>query len=82
MRVRLTATQNAMASLKARAETVEAYDQMLGSDNPDGNAVVQAAVDRLTEQTRAIEQVVAVLGLEALEVEGSDSLDDPEKVFE
>ena len=82
MRVRLTATQNAMASLKARAATVEAYDQMLGSDNPDGNAVVQAAVDRLTEQTRAIEQVVAVLGLEALEVEGSDSLDDPEKVFE
>ena len=82
MSKRLTATQNAMASLKARAETVEAYDQMLGSENPEGNAVVQAAVDRLTEQTRTIEQVVAALGLEAIEVEGSDSLDDPESVFE
>ena len=82
MRKRLSATQNAMASLKARAETVEAYDQMLGSDNPEGNAVVQAAVDRLSEQTGTIEQVVAALGLEAVEVEGSDSLDDPERVFE
>ena len=82
MSERLTATQNAMASLKARAETVEAYDQMLGAENPEGNAVVQAAVDRLTEQTRTIEQVVAALGLEALEVEGSDSLDSPESVFE
>ena len=82
MRARLDATQNAMASLKARAETLEAYDQMLGAENPDGNAVVQAAVDRLTEQTRTIERVVAALGLEAIEVEGSDSLDEPEKVFE
>ena len=71
-----------MASLKARAETVEAYDQMLGEGNAEGNAVVQAAIDRLTEQTRTIEQVVAVLGLEAIEVEGSDSLDNPEAVFE
>ena len=82
MRERLMATQNAMASLKARAETVEAYDQMLGSGNSEGNAVVQAAVARLTEQTRTIERVVAALRLEAIGVEGSDSLDDPEKVFE
>ena len=82
MSMRLDATQNAMASLKARAETVEAYDQMLGAENPAGNAVVQAAIDRLTEQTRTVEQVVAALGLEAIEVEGSDSLDNPEAVFE
>ena len=82
MRERLGATQSAMSTLKARAETVEAYDQMLGAENPAGNAVVQAAIDRLTEQTRTIEQVVAALGLAAIEVEGSDSLDDPEKVFE
>ena len=82
MSMRLDATQNAMASLKARAETVEAYDQMLGEGNAEGNAVVQAAIDRLTEQTRTIEQVVAALGLEAIEVEGSDSLDNPEAVFE
>ena len=71
-----------MANLKARAETVEAYDQMLGADNPEGNATVQAAIDRLTEQTRTIERIVAVLGLRPIELEGSDSLDDPAKVFE
>ena len=82
MRQKLSATQSAMANLKARAETVEAYDQMLGADNPEGNATVQAAIDRLTEQTRTIERIVAVLGLRPIELEGSDSLDDPAKVFE
>ena len=82
MRQRLAATQAAMANLKARAETLEAYDQMIGPDNPEGNATVQAAIDRLTEQTRTIERIVAALDLEPIEVEGSDSLDDPAKVFE
>ena len=82
MRQRLAATHAAMAHLKARAETVEAYDQMIGPDNPEGNATVQAAIDRLTEQTRTIERIVTVLDLEPIEVEGSDSLDDPAKVFE
>ena len=82
MRQRLAATQAAMANLKARAETLEAYDQMIGPDNPEGNATVQAAIDRLTEQTRTIERIVATLDLEPIEVEGSDSLDDPAKVFE
>ena len=82
MRQRLAATQAAMANLKARAETIEAYDQMIGPDNPEGNATVQAAIDRLTEQTRTIERIVATLDLEPIEVEGSDSLDDPAKVFE
>ncbi len=82
MQQRLAATQAAMASLKARAETIEAYDQMLGPDNAEGNATVQAAIDRLTEQTRTIERVVAALGLQPIALEGSDSLDDPAKVFE
>ena len=82
MQQRLAATQAAMASLKARAEPIEAYDQMLGPDNAEGNATVQAAIDRLTEQTRTIERVVAALGLQPIALEGSDSLDDPAKVFE
>ena len=82
MRQRLAATHAAMAHLKARAETVEAYDQMIGPDNPEGNATVQTAIDRLTEQTRTIERIVTALELEPIEMEGSDSLDDPAKVFE
>jgi putative iron-regulated protein len=53
-----------------------AYDQMLGADQPEGNAMIQNAVDALIAQTRADEAVVASLGL-AIAVEGSDSLDNP-----
>ena len=35
-----------------------AYDQMIGEDNPKGNALVQAAIDALLEQTKTIEKVV------------------------
>ena len=82
MSQRLTETQAAMAVLKARAETVEAYDQMIGEGNVDGNATVQAAIDGLTAQTQVIEQIVAALDLEPIAIEGSDSLDDPAAVFE
>lgn len=78
----LRASEAAMAALKLRAETVEAYDQMIGPDNPEGNAVVQAAIDALTGQTRTIEAVVAELGLQPIAFEGSDSLDNPEAVFQ
>jgi putative iron-regulated protein len=36
----------------------------------------------LLEQTKQIEQVVSALDLGSLEFEGSDSLDDPEAVFQ
>ena len=78
----LDATEAAMAALKTRAETKEAYDQMIGPDNPEGNAVVQAAVDALTAQTKSIEAVVSALGLQPIAFEGSDSLDNPEAVFQ
>jgi putative iron-regulated protein len=82
LQARLGATHAAMARLKARAETIEAYDQMIGPDNAAGNAVVQAAIAALTEQTRAIERAVTALGLQPIEVLRSDSLDDPAKVFQ
>jgi putative iron-regulated protein len=55
---------------------------MIGEGNDEGNAVVQAVIDRLTDQTKSIERVVAALGLEAIQFEGSDSLDNPEAVFQ
>ncbi len=79
---RLRDSEATMAALKLRAETVEAYDQMIGADNPEGNAVVQAAIDALTTQTKTIEAIVAELGLQPIAFEGSDSLDNPEAVFE
>jgi len=82
MYAKLAATEWAMGRLKERAENVEAYDQMIGPDNPEGNAVVQDAIDALTSQTQTIEKVVSTLGLEPIAFMGSDSLDDPAAVFE
>ena len=79
---RLEATVTAMAVMRKRAETTEAYDQMIGAGNDEGNKVVQAAIDALLEQTRAIEAAVAALGVMPIAFEGSDSLDDPSKVLE
>ena len=80
LRAKLDATMEAMNALYLRALTVESYDQMIGEDNDEGNAVVQRVVDALLDQTKAIERAVAVLDLEEIEFEGSDSLDSPEKV--
>ena len=82
LRARLEATMAAMGEIVAAAEAGEAYDQQIGEGNPAGNARVQAAIDALTAQTGAIEDAVAALNLAAIDFEGSDSLDDPEAVFE
>jgi len=75
----LAVTTAKMQVLKDTSDKGEAYDQMIGADNAAGNAIVQAAIDGLVGQTRAVEAVVAALGLK-IEVEGSDSLDNPAAV--
>ncbi|MFD2206378.1 imelysin family protein [Kiloniella antarctica] len=78
---KLDSTVSSMANMKARAESIEAYDQMIGEGNVIGNATVQAAIDGLINQTRSIERAVVALGLSEIDVEGSDSLDNPNSVF-
>ncbi|KAB7627296.1 imelysin family protein [Alkalilimnicola sp. S0819] len=78
----LAETEQAMAVLKRRAETVEAYDQMIGAGNAEGNAVVQATVDALSRQTRVLGELATSLGLQPIAFEGSDSLEDPQAVFQ
>jgi putative iron-regulated protein len=74
------AKMNVMAD---RAEAGEAYDQQIGEGNAEGNAVVQAAIDGLIAQTRGIERAVALLELEdAVTIEDSDSLSNPDAVFQ
>ncbi|HWA19844.1 MAG TPA: imelysin family protein [Devosia sp.] len=71
-----------MEIMKTRGDTIEKYDQMIGEGNTEGNAVVQAAIDGLIAQTRGIERVVALLNLSDVTIEGSDSLDNPDTVFQ
>ena len=82
LRGQLDATIAAMEAIVKSAEGGEAYDQMIAEGNGAGNARVQAAIDALTAQTGGIERAVAALQLAKVAFEGSDSLDDPEAVFE
>jgi putative iron-regulated protein len=82
MKAKLDATLDAMNAMADRAQKVEAYDQMIGEGNTEGNAVVQKAIDGLIEQTKTIERVIASLELGTVALEGSDSLDNPDAVFQ
>lgn len=82
MEGKLKATMEAATALKKRGETVEAYDQMIGEGNAEGNAAVQAVIDGLVAQTRSLERVIAALNAGDVTIEGSDSLDNPGAVFE
>ncbi|WP_027135822.1 imelysin family protein [Geminicoccus roseus] len=74
---RMNDTTEKLGQIRETAESGQmAYDQMLAADNAEGNAMLQAAIDALVAQTRAVEEVVPALGV-AITVEGSDSLDDP-----
>jgi putative iron-regulated protein len=79
---KLTTTVDAMQAMAKRGETVEAYDQMIGDGNKDGNATVQAAIDGLVDQTKSIQRVISALDLGDISLEGSDSLDNPNAVFQ
>jgi len=75
-------TLSRMNTLVERAENVEAYDQMLAEGNEEGNKVVDAAIGALINQAKEIERAIAALELQAVQFEGSDSLDDPTKVIQ
>ena len=82
MKSKLDASHAAFKALVDRAEGGEAYDQMIGEGNEEGNKVVQPAIDSLIDQTKTIERVITSLDLGKIELEGSDSLDNPNAVFQ
>lgn len=71
-----------LAALKAAADGGLAYDQMLAPGNAEGEALIMAAVDALVTQTASIQRAVTVLNGAEIEFEGSDSLDNPDAVFQ
>jgi putative iron-regulated protein len=55
---------------------------MLAAGNDAGNALLAAAIAALVAQTETLERIIAELELGRVAFEGSDSLDDPEAVFQ
>ncbi|OWV96320.1 imelysin family protein [Rhizobium sp. R693] len=82
MQAKLKKTLDAMQVMAKRGQNVEKYDQMIGEGNKKGNAVVQAAIDGLIDQTKTVQRVIAALDLGTVKLEGSDSLDNPSAVFQ
>jgi putative iron-regulated protein len=79
---RLHDTLKAATVMKKLAESGKRYDQMLARNDTAGNQVLQNVVDRLVDQSRALEMATVALRLPSITFEGSDSLDNPMAVFE
>jgi len=76
----IKATVAAVTVIKQTADSgKEAYDQMIGANNPEGNKIVDTFVNTLVAQAHAWEAAVAKLNIK-ITVEGSDSLDNPSAV--
>ena len=82
MQINLSNAVQALGRIKTAAEAGFTYDMMLERGNAAGEALIMGGVNGLLTQTRSIERVVAALGAPEIEIEGSDSLDNPEAVFQ
>lgn len=82
MQTKLATTMRRLGQIKTAAESGFRYDQMLERGNAGGEALIMGGVDALVDQTRSIERVVGALGLNGIAFEGSDSLDNPDAVFQ
>jgi len=78
----LASTMVELGELKAAADGGFSYDQMLEKGNAKGEALILDAVNALVKQTKSIERATVALGLDAIAFEGSDSLDNPDAVFQ
>lgn len=78
----LNASVITLGKIKTAAEAGFSYDQMLEPGSAAGEKLITDGVNALVTQTRSIERASAVLGLDGVGVEGSDSLDNPKAVFE
>ncbi len=78
----LETTMTAAAALKAAGDNGLHFDQMIAAGNAEGEALIMTTVDALVAQTASIERAMTALGLTAAGFEGSDSLDNPDAVFQ
>lgn len=76
----LNATQQYMQVMVDEAAKGNTFDVLIGSGNTAGNAIVQDVVNALTAQTKSIEAAISALELDDIDLEGSDSLDDPSSI--
>ncbi|WP_299182246.1 imelysin family protein [uncultured Neptuniibacter sp.] len=81
LRNRLDNTQQAAQAMVDAAHKGNTFDVLIGENNLEGNQLVQSFVDSLVAEAEAIEHTIAVLKLDNIELEGSESLDNPSAVL-
>lgn len=82
MEAAIDRTDELTSALTDITDESEHYDQMLVNGNSEGRETLEEIVEALVAQTREIERAFTALGLEPAELEGSDSLTNPESVFQ
>ncbi len=82
MKEKLTVTENAMQAMVDEAEKGRTFDVLIGADEAAGNQVIQNVVDALVAQAKTTEKIIVALKLGSIELEGSDSLDNPSSIVQ
>ena len=74
-------TLKSMKKIVKSANKGVTYDMLIAEGNEKGNKLIQNAVDSLIKQSKNIELAATALNINDLQIEGSDSLDNPDAVF-
>ena len=74
-------TLKSMKKIVKSANKGVTYDMLIAEGNEKGIQLIQNAVDSLIKQSKNIELTAAALNINDLQIEGSDSLDNPNAVF-
>jgi putative iron-regulated protein len=82
LRAELDASVAALGAVKVAAEAGFAYDQMIAAGDAKGEALIIGAVNALVTQTASIDRAVTALGLSKVSFVGSESLDNPNAIFQ
>ena len=78
----LDASVAALQAVKDAGDAGKTFDTLIAPGNAEGEALIMAAVNALVTQTASIDRAVTALGLSKVKFEGSDSIDNPEAVFQ
>ncbi len=80
MKEKLSATEQAMQLMLDQAAKGNTFDVLIGEGNSEGNKIIRAIVDSLVDQAKTTEKLILALNLHNIEIEGSDSLDNPDSI--
>ena len=82
LKAELDASVTALKAVKDAGDAGKTYDTLIAPGNAEGEALIMGAVNALVTQTASIDRAVTALGLSKVEFEGSQSLDNPNAVFQ